>query len=509
MKTTSRREFLGVAGRSVGYAAVGWALTQRLGFAEPLSWIARERLRFGALDPLVDLMQATPADELLPLVVQKLRSGTPLADVVGAASLANARAFGGTNYNGYHALMAMMPSYEMAAQMPAPYGALPVLKVLHRNARFVQETGRSEEDSLEPLEGSASEGSAGGLVESLRGRDLAQAEQRLAALESRSPARAYETLQNVVRDDMNVHRVVLSWRAYDLLKLTGQEQAVTMLRQSVRFCIDEDGARAKRGQAANEIVALLPKLVESHRLEGRERGSRAAEEAWIDRLAETIFSGERAEAAGAVAEALAEGFDPEDVGAAMSVAATRLLSNDPGRRKEEAGKPVGSVHGASVGVHASDAANAWRHIARTGSARNAFESLIAGAYHTAGQSGHVGSVAYDHDGEACEKEDPAEILREIDGRIRGKDQKGACVAARRYCELGHDEKDLFALLLGHAVSEDGALHAEKYFRTAQDEHATARASHRKLYLVALTRVMASHYGFPAPGCEEARKLLSS
>jgi len=121
--------------------------------------------------------------------------------------------------------------------------------------------------------------------------------------------------------------------------------------------------------------------------------------------------------------------------------------------------------------------------------------------------GHRVAFAHDHDGEACKKEDPAEILREIDGRIRGKDQKGACVAARRYCELAHEPKDLFALLLGHAVSEDGALHAEKYFRTAQDEHATARASHRTLYVVALTRVMASHYGFAAPGCEEARKLL--
>ena len=65
-----------------------------------------------------------------------------------------------------------------------------------------------------------------------------------------------------------------------------------------------------------------------------------------------------------------------------------------------------------------------------------------------------------------------------------------------------------ALLLGFAVSEDGALHAEKYFRTAQDEHSVARAPHRALYLVALTRVMASHFGFPAPGCEEARTLLA-
>ncbi|HET6202982.1 MAG TPA: hypothetical protein VFI25_09305 [Planctomycetota bacterium] len=508
MKTTSRRQFLGGIGTTMGSAAVGFALAERLGFAETLARIAPERLKFGALDPLVDLMQATPADALLPLVVERLRRGTPLADLVGAGALANARAYGGTNYNGYHALMAMMPSFEMAAQMPPPYAALPVLKVLHRNARFFQESGRAQEDALEPLESRGGAAGAPGLVETLRARNLSQAERTFAALEERARTQAYEELQTVVRDEMNVHRVVLAWRAYDLLRLTGQEHALTMLRQSVRFCIDEDGARASRGGAENEIRSLLPKLMEEHGLDGRERGTRKADEPWIERLSDTLFSADRATAARAAAAALAEGIDPEDVGAAMSLAATRLLLHDPGQSKAGPGKPIGSVHGASTGVHASDAANAWRHIARVGGARNAFASLIAGAYHTAGQSGNVGALPHDHDGEPCAKDDPAALLSEIDGRIRGRDQKGACQAARRYCALGHPSEKLFALLLGFAVSEDGALHAEKYFRTAQDEHASARAPHRGLYLVALTRVMASHFGFPAPGCEEARKLLA-
>src|SRR5262249_12737156 len=157
------------------------------------------------------------------------------------------------------------------------------------------------------------------------------------------------------------------------------------------------------------------------------------------------------------------GVDPEDVGAAMSLAATRLLLHDPGLTKAAPGKPVGSVHGASVGVHASDAANAWRHVARVGSARNAFASLIAGGYHTAGQSANVGALPHDHDAEPCTKDDPGALLSEIEGRVRARDQKGACQAARRYAALGHASEKLFALLLGFAVSEDGALHAEKYF----------------------------------------------
>ncbi len=85
----------------------------------------------------------------------------------------------------------------------------------------------------------------------------------------------------------------------------------------------------------------------------------------------------------------------------------------------------------------------------------------------------------------------------------------ACAAARRWCELDHPHDGLFAKLLGFAVSEDGALHAEKYFRTAQEEHATARSEQRERAVIALTRVMASHAGFPAPGIAQARALLET
>ena len=72
------------------------------------------------------------------------------------------------------------------------------------------------------------------------------------------------------------------------------------------------------------------------------------------------------------------------------------MLRDPGRRPENQTpeKPAGSVHGDSVGVHASDAANAWRHIARVGSARTRMASLIVGAYHTAGQAGRVNNQPY-------------------------------------------------------------------------------------------------------------------
>ena len=66
---------------------------------------------------------------------------------------------------------------------------------------------------------------------------------------------------------------------------------------------------------------------------------------------------------------------------------------------------------------------------------------------------------------------------------------------------------MFDLLLRYAVSEDGSLHAEKYYRTVTEEFAAARSAFRWRQLVALARVTASEYGRPAPGMAEARELM--
>ena len=67
------------------------------------------------------------------------------------------------------------------------------------------------------------------------------------------------------------------------------------------------------------------------------------------------------------------------------MAANQLILRDHGRtpRDEVLGKPLGSVHGDSIGVHACDSANAWRNLARVGNSQNAFACLILGAYQVA------------------------------------------------------------------------------------------------------------------------------
>jgi hypothetical protein len=505
----TRRDFLADVGQGMLIAGVGPALAADLGLASAHAADGPDRLTFGDREPLVRLMQETPADKLLPVLVDRLKDGADLGGLVAAAALANARTFGGEDYTGYHAFMALVPAFQMAKELPAERRALPVLKVLHRNARRIQELGGGKREVLHPVAAVTElpQDRPGGEVlrEATRKKDLAGAERTFAALAQGPVGEAYNDLQYCVQDEIDVHRVVLAWRAWAILDLAGKENAHTLLRQSVHFCVREDHG------GGSGVRAALPKLLDQYKLIGKPLGDRKADDAWVEHLAATVYGGGRAQAAEAVAAALAEGFAPEAVGEAISLASNRLVLGDPGRRKDqtEPGKPEGSVHGASVGVHACDSANAWRNIARVSNQRNTVASLIVGAFHTAGQNG--GQLKQSHplpeQSEKITTKDPAILLRDAEAAVKERDQARAAALVACYGELGLDARPVFDLLLRYAVSEDGALHAEKYYRTVTEEFAATRPAFRWRQLVALARVTASECGFPAAGYAEACRLL--
>ncbi|MBY0231318.1 MAG: hypothetical protein K2W96_18705, partial [Gemmataceae bacterium] len=260
-----------------------------------------------------------------------------------------------------------------------------------------------------------------------------------------------------------------------------------------------------------EIRRFLPKLMDGYKLLAKGTGTKKADDAWVEKMSRQVFAASRDSAADMVAAALAEGIDPEAVGEAIALASSRLVLHDPGRtaRQASGGKPAGSVHGDSVGVHASDAANAWRNIARVSDTRNRIASLIVGAYHTGGQSGGLNREPYPLPAhlEKATAKDAKGLLAQAEEAIRGKDQALACAAIQRCGELGHDAEAVFALMLRYATSEDGSLHAEKYYRTVREEFKATRPAFRWMQLAALARVTASEYGRTAPGYKQARELL--
>ena len=509
---TPRRQFLADVGQGMLVAGLGSVVAGELGVSTAFAAEDSPRLSFGKLEPLVDLIQTTPTAKFLSAVVRELNNGTPLRQLVAAGALANARTFGGENYHGFHTFMALAPAFDMSREMPKGQEALPVLKVLYRNSFYTDKNGGHTKDTLKPISAAhvpSIEKAAQQLRAATNRSDKARAEQLLAGLANKSIGTALNGVLHHVGDNHNVHTVVMPWRAFDVLELTGKEHALTLLRQSVRQC------------AGGRRSTFVPRLLDQYKLLDRPAGKRKADDAWVEQFALNLLTLTSPQASEAAADALAEGFLPEHVGEAISLAANQLIlrqvehwkGNYYGRR----------THGDSQGVHASDMVNAWRNIARVSSQRHAMAGLILAA----------GNVAASHrdDGhkpkpfpektqlEQVKATKARALLTELDGAIRENNQLRACAITHRYGELGHAQRPLLDLLIQFNTSEDGRLHAEKYYRTANEEFATTRKAFRWRQMVSLARVTASCYGFTvddkrgkgsghrAPGYEEARRLL--
>lgn len=511
----SRRAFLSEVGRGMLLATVGCEMAGELGLAPSWAGESPAPLSFGPLEPLVCLMQETPAARILPVLAEQLRDGADLRQLVRAAALANARTFGGEDYVGFHTMMALAPALHMAAEMPSTQAALPVFKVLYRNTNRMQEFGGRKNEVLRSLDPGENSGFSGEkLRDEVRRRNTPNAERLLAAAAERSAQEAFDDLLFAVHDATEVHRVVMPYRAWDLLGLIGQEHATTLLRQSIHYCVRTESPANSAATAGPRRV--LPSLLEEYKLLGRSPGDRLPDDHWVDQFSQTLFQSTPEQAAQAAAAALAEGFSPDAIGEAITLAANQLVLRDYGRtpREEVAGKPIGSVHGDSIGVHACDSANAWRNMARAAKPRNQFASLILGAYQVAMDRTQRGGdflhwQPLPHPRYLDEvKSTPADtLLNELEEAIRGNLQARTTALIQRYGELGHPARPVFDLLLKYAVSEDGALHAEKFYRTVSEEFAQTRARFRWRHLIALGRVTASEYGRPAAGLAEARALL--
>ena len=506
---TSRRDFLSFG---TGLVALGVAPPATPAWSRWLD--AGDALDFGPLEALAARMQDEEPDALLPYLAAELRAGRTLEQLAAAGALANARTHGGTNYNGYHAFMALVPALAMARLSPAGEGALPVLKVLHRNTRFIRDAGGRANERLQSVEArvplSAKWGGdrAAAIQEAARAGRQAEAEALLAGSASLGVERAYADLQPVVRDEVDVHQVVLAWRVWETRTLVGEEHASTLLRTSLRHSVDRQAGRESRGVEAPAIRALLPELLESL---PREPGVRVPSDAELESLASELYFASRPDGARAMAAALAAGFEPLALGEALALVGNRLVLCDPGRAGDQVrpGKPEGSVHGASYGVHGSDSARAWRHIAGALAERERAATLIAGAFHLAGDGTRVG-------GDDFPWRDALEELGEADGEaaasaldeaLEAGDQPRAVAAIDRAHDEGVPTERLLGRCLAFATPVDGALHAEKYFLTVVEDLDDGRDAFRARHLRALARVTASEQGFPADGFELARELV--
>ena len=348
-------------------ASVGSALATDMGLSPAFATDQLKRVQFGKLEPLVDLLQSTQLNKLLPLVVEKIKAGTSLKELTAAAALANARAFGGEDYIGFHTLMALGPALGMAGELPPEKAALPVLKVLYRNSEQIQKTGGPEKEIMKPIERGSVSGSrrhhtAEEIRDAVHRGDRRQAELLLAGSVASEPQLGFDDLLPTVDEGTEVHRVVLAHRAWDMVDIVGQENALSMLRQSLGFCLKNETIYAKNFADTRK---MLPRVMDQFKLESRPWGTKTADDKWVldmvnDALRLHPRPGGGSGGRGSGGRDLPAADFRSHLAHCQSARPPR-----PGRTGAglQPGKPEGSVHGDSIGVHASDSANAWRSIA--------------------------------------------------------------------------------------------------------------------------------------------------
>jgi len=238
---SSRRDFLKHVGTGAICASLGTTLTGTLGLSRAFALQDEPRLTFGAMEPLVSLLQETPIAKLQPMLVNKVKEGqvTP-RDLIGAAALANARTFGGEDYIGFHTMFSLVPTYLLSKELPQERQLLPILKMLYRNTNRIHEFGGRAKEVLRPVApAELPEGKSGGdaIREAVRGGDVKTAEARLATACKSSPAEAFNQVQEALHDGTEVHRVNMVYRAWGLLEIVGLDHAHTLLRESLHYFV--------------------------------------------------------------------------------------------------------------------------------------------------------------------------------------------------------------------------------------------------------------------------------
>lgn len=511
----SRRQFIKNLGGGMLVAGLGASLATEIGCAtEFVSQETRDE-GYGDLTKLVRMMQEMHPDKLQQALVADFKSGTTsLKDSIAAAALANAETFGGTDYVGYHAEMALIPALEMTQELPKEKSALPVLKVLYRNSERIQKVGGAKARALRPVKETDDNRDTNfgpRLKQLVRQADMVKAEQLFASAVKGSAGdvkKMFNYLLHTIEDEIDVHRFVLAYRAHGLIDLVGDDRAHMMLRQCVRHCVDTEKKRISKGRSASPIRTHLPKMLDQYKLLEKKLGDRDPGDEWVAEMCESIYGSDKFEAAELAAAALADGISPEVVGEAISLAANQLVLRQ--------GKDPWRTHGASAGVHGSDAVNAWRNIARVADSRNQITGLIVAAFHTGRYQPFKGK-AYPTDEHVgrIKATSAKELLGTAEEAITSNDQALAAAAIQVYGDQKHDPRQVFDLMLKYAISEDGRLHSEKYYRTVCEEYQTIRPAFRWRQLVSLARVTASAYGYDvadnkghrAPGFDDACKQL--
>ena len=275
----------------------------------------------------------------------------------------------------------------MSRELPEAQRPLPVVKVLHRNTSRIQESGGRSHEVLHPVApATLSPGQSGGEVlrEAVRAKDMAAAEKTFAALAARGTGRGVQRppLRRAGQHRGPPHRASLPRLGPALADRPGAcPYACCGSRFTTASRASASGStrpsRTSRASSCPSCSTSITWWQAAGARAGRRRLGRSPEP---DDFRGHRRASRRRRGRGA---GRGHGSRCDRRGHLAGRQPAYPARRRPQASEAQQNKPVGSVHGDSIGVHACDSANAWRNMAKVSNPRNTVACLILGAYQVA------------------------------------------------------------------------------------------------------------------------------
>jgi len=454
-------------------------------------------------------LQDTPIERLLPVPRARLKSGTTLRELVSAGALANVRTFGG-EIRRFHTMMRWFHPTIWPPSFPASTGAAGAQSALSKRKSHLR-AWRTQVEVLHTLAAEAAR-STPLRRRAPRGHSPRRhaAAERILALPARNrPKMPFNQVVTAIEDGYEVHRVVMRTRLSNcwpggketcadespavgplLRDLEKTKFVTTFARRAIcwQSCSTSTSLLWKRAGIARPTMP--PSKRSARRFSNRPRPSPRSGR---HRAGGGLFCGDGRKEAIAVA------------------GKTSSVLRDSGRRANQTskGKPVGSVTGIRSAFTPGFESSAWR-TCLVSNQRNSRRACIMAAYQCERPARRVARILrtgsrtpWPEHFEKLKGDFAEALCRRRTARSARTTRRGLC-GRRPVCRARPAARPLFDLMLQYAISEDGSLHAEKFYRTGERRIRGDASGLPLATALALARVTASEFGQPCPGYAEAK-----
>ncbi len=503
-----------------------------------------QRIRYDdAIEPLVQFIEETPRDKIIEGTLEKLRAGTPSAELLKAAALAVTRSSDlppGHHGGPLHPMAGIYAVLKLSERLEGEDRFLPIVQNVALANKHIHDPVTSPFSLLEfaamdakggavtQAEYLAGDGTgraslatgieatkAAFLVACNRGESN-KADHLFQWLWQNVPAiEAYDLLMSVAipKNAMDDHYFLfpaLTWRAMD--KVLGWEEMATLMRPAVRYTARFPAPR---------IMPDIDALIEKHELLSRILRQRTGDDetAKVGALGEAICAvADYNHIPGLIAQALVEGLSLEGAGESLSIGAAGLF--------------IRSQTGNPMDVHLHTSVNVRRYLLKLDGLSIRNKLLLLLTWHTGPE---VKSTQYrmepwpqpvqaEVDGLPHRSQD--DLLEAITQSIYTQPPTdwstvtnlGKMIAvpevrdtvnlAQQYVTLGYDPEALMKRL-GEIVCHDSftEMHAFKHHQSIVEEFYATRAPWRWMHLVSGAQAAAISFGKNMDVYEGALELM--